>query len=130
MTNYVELGPRGPMVGKPDSLADGSGFNAGNWTVAFHPDDLNVSTQIQYFEVYKMIVHGAPGSTFDVWVDNHEWDTAVYGQQNAWDPQQPLKMQQGQTLYFLYSNPATDNNPPSVTIWLRYDIGTKEVYGK
>jgi hypothetical protein len=96
-------------------------FNPGNWTISLDPSVLNVSTQIRYFEVYKMIVHGAPGTVFDVRVDNNIWDTAVFGAQNSWDPIQPLQMQQGQTLYFLYSDPVTDNTPPIVTVWLRYD---------
>jgi hypothetical protein len=122
----VQLGGRGPIIGK----ADTTGLNPGNWTIVIDPAIINISTQIQYFEVFKMIVHGAGGSTFDVYVDNLIWDTAVYGQQNSWDPTQPLKMQQGQTLYFMYSDPVSDGIPPRATIWLRYDIGTKELYGK
>lgn len=126
MANYVELGARGPVMGTPDN----TGLNPGNWTIAFDPAVLNISTAIQYFEIYKMIVHGAAGSTFNVYVDRNIWDTAVYGAQNSWDPSQPLKMQQGQTLYFMYSDPTSDATPPVATIWLRYDIGTKEMYGK
>lgn len=126
MANYVELGPRGPVKG----TADNTGLNPGNWTVAIDPAVLSVSTEIQYFEVYKMIVHGAPGTTFNVYVDRNEWDTNVFGQQNSWDPIQPLKLQQGQTLYFMYSDPVSDNQPPGATVWLRYDIGTKDIYGK
>lgn len=117
MGNVIELGPRGPVVG----AADTTSYNPGNWTVALDPSILNVSTQIRYFEVYKMIVHGAAGTTFDVRVDFNLWDTAVYGFQNSWDPIQPLRMQTGQTLYFLYSDPVSDANPPSVTVWLRYN---------
>ena len=113
----IELGPRGPITGGPDMTS----YNQGNWTIVLDPSILNVSTQIQYFEVYKMIVHGAAGSVFDVRVDNNIWDTAVFGFQNSWDPIQPLRMQQGQSLYFLYSDPISDNTPPVVTVWLRYN---------
>jgi hypothetical protein len=68
-----------------------------------------------------MIVAGAGNTTFTVYVDFHQWDTGVYGTQNAWDPQQPLIMTPGQTLYFYYSDAVTDNTPPVATIWLRYD---------
>lgn len=117
MGNIIELGARGPIIGQPDTTS----YNAGNWTIALDPSVLNVSTQIRYFEVYKMIVHGAPGTVFDVRVDFNIWDTAIYGAQNSWDPIQPLRMQTGQSLYFLYSDPVSDLNPPIVTVWLRYN---------
>jgi hypothetical protein len=111
----VSLGARGPVKGATDN----SGHNPGNWTIAFTPAQLNVN--VPQFEVYKMIVAGATNTTFNVFVDFYQWDTGVYGQQNAWDPQQPLILQPGQTLYFCYSDPVTDNAPPTATIWLRYD---------
>lgn len=115
--NVIELGARGPVVG----AADMTSYNPGNWTIAFDPAALAVSTQIRYFEVYKMIVHGAAGTVFDVRVDRNLWDTAVFGFQNSWDPTQPLRMQQGQSLYFLYSDPVSDGTPPTATVWLRYN---------
>lgn len=112
---YTTLGARGPITG----AADTTGNNKGNWTVTFDPSILNVT--LSQFEVYKMIVAGAPGSSFNVYVENKQWDTAVFGQQNSWDPQQPLIMRNGQTLFFYYNDPVTDLTPPVVTIWLRYD---------
>lgn len=113
--SYIPLGTRGPLTGKVDN----SGHNPGNWTVAFTPDLLTV--QVSYFEVYKMVVSGALTSTFNVFVDLMLWDTAVYGAQNAWDPNQPLVMKPGETLYFCYSDSVSDLTPPVATIWLRYD---------
>lgn len=113
--SYITLGARGPVTGK----ADTTGLNVGNWTVAFTPDILNVNTS--QFEIYKMIVKGAPNTTFNVYVEAKQWDTAVYGTLNSWDPQQPLIMRPGETLYFMYSDPTSDNNPPVVTVWVRYD---------
>jgi hypothetical protein len=117
MTTYVELGARGPVTGVPDN----TGNNPGNWTVVLDPNTFNISTQIQYFEIYKMIVHGAAGSAFSVYVDINQWDTNVFGQANSWDPIQPLKVQQGQYVYFYYSDAVTDGTPPVVTVWVRYD---------
>ena len=68
-----------------------------------------------------MIVSGAQNTTFDVYRENKQWDTAIYGTKNSWDPQQPLILVPGMTLYFLYSDPTTDNTPPVATIWLRYN---------
>lgn len=116
----VTLGARGPITG----LLDTSGHNPGNWTVTFDPSVLNVN--VPQFEVYKMIVKGGTNTTFDVFVDTWQWDTAVYGTKNSWDPQQPLIMRPGQALYFCYSDAVADGTPPIVTIWLRYD---QSLYG-
>jgi|ERR1700678_548668 hypothetical protein len=114
MTN-VTLGSRGPVTG----AADTSTHNPGNWTIAFTPDIINVN--VSQFEVYKMVVSGANDTTFNVYVDNYLWDVGVYGTLNSWDPTQPLILRPGQTLYFCYSDPTTDDTPPVCTIWLRYD---------
>jgi hypothetical protein len=116
MATYKLLGTRGPVTG----AADNTGLNPGNWTVAFTPDILNVN--VSQFEVYKMIVHGAPGSSFNVFVENNQWDLSVYGAANSWDPVQPLIVIPGQSVYFLYSDPVSDGLPPDATLWLRYDI--------
>lgn len=102
-------------------MADTTGLNPGNWTVAFTPAILD--TNVSQFEVYKMIVTCPKPVlvTFNVYVDIAQWDTGVYGNQNSWDPSEPLILRPGQTLNFCYSNPDTDGYPPVVTVWLRYD---------
>jgi hypothetical protein len=119
--SYITLGSRGPVTGK----ADTTGLNPGNWTISFTPDIIDVNQP--QFEVYKMIVHGAPNTTFNVYIDNALWDTGIYGTQNSWDPTQPLIMRPGNTLSFTYSDPVTDGQPPVCTIWLRYDTGSTNV---
>lgn len=114
MTN-VTLGSRGPVTGAVDTTT----FNPGNWTVAFTPDIINVN--VPQFEVYKMVVAGASDTTFNVYVDNYLWDVGIYGTLNSWDPTQPLIMRPGQSLYFCYSDPVTDETPPVCTIWVRYN---------
>jgi hypothetical protein len=74
-----------------------------------------------FYEVYKMVVHGAPGSNFNVYVDNNLWDSSIAGDDNSWDPNEPLQMRPGETLYFFYSDFTSDLTPPTATIWLRYD---------
>lgn len=111
----VTLGPRGPITG----VADSTGFNKGNWTIAFTPAILQVN--VPQFEVYKMVVAGAANTTFNVFVEAKQWDVGIYGQQNSWDPMQPLIMRPGETLYFMYSDPVTDGTPPTCTVWVRYD---------
>jgi hypothetical protein len=112
---YISLGSRGPVTGK----ADTTGLNTGNWTIAFTTDILDVN--VPQFEVYKMIVAGANNTTFNVYVENRQWDTAIYGTQNSWDPSQPLIMRPGESLYFTYSDSIADQTPPIATVWLRYD---------
>jgi hypothetical protein len=80
-----------------------------------------------------MVIRGAAGSTFTVYVDLHQWGAAQNGQINEWDPSVPLTLFTGQYLYFFWSNLASDGNPPTVEIWLRYDqdiiANRKAVYG-
>lgn len=113
--SYITLGWRGPVTG----VADNTGNNKGNWTISFTPDVINVN--VSQFEIYHMVVKGANNTTLTVFVDGGQWDVATYGTLNAWDPEQPLIMRPGQTLYFYYSDPVSDGTPPVATIWLRYD---------
>lgn len=117
---YIGLGSRATY-----GAADATGNNHGNWTVSFTPDIINVN--VPHFEVHKIVVHGAAGSTFNVYVDQYEWDTSIQGYLNSWDPVQPLQLNPGNTLYFYYSDAITDNIKPKVTIWLRYDTS---LYGR
>lgn len=112
--SYVELGSR-----TAKGVADTTGNNTGKWTVTFTPVELSVN--IPYFEVYKVIIHGAANSTMNWFVDNNQWETTVAADDNAWDPAQPLLMMPGKNMYFYWSDPTTDNTPPTVTIWMRYD---------
>lgn len=114
MSTYVELGAR-TKVG----AADQTGNNKGNWTVVF--DQAALNTNMPFFEVYKVVIHGADNSTMDWYVEQHIWETTVAADLNAWDPAQPLSVRAGQTIYMYWSDPVTDNTPPTATIWLRYD---------
>ena|SRR5690242_11571026 len=111
---YEELGTR-KGVGEKDT----TGNNKGNWTVTFDPSDL--TTNVAYFEIYHIVISGAANSTMTWFVDNKQWEVTVAGDVNSWDPNQPLLMVPGQSLYFYWSDPVTDNTPPTVTLWLRYD---------
>ena len=114
MTTYVELGPR-TVVGLPDT----TGNNKGNWTVTFDQSVLN--TRMPYFEIYHAVIHGAAGSSMNWYVEQTLWESTVAADDNSWNPTQPLLMRAGQNVYMYWSDPVTDNTPPSVTIWLRYD---------
>lgn len=115
MATFVSLGARGSVVGSEDE----TGFNPGNWTVVFGPDVMNCN--MPYFEVCHIVVNGAAGATFDVFIDLAQWDTNQNGFKNSWDPAVPMPLRPGQYLYFYYSDPVSDLTPPEITIWLRYD---------
>lgn len=128
MSTYVPLGARGAVTGS----ADLTGFNPGNWTIVFDPATMNCN--VPYFEVCHIVVNGAAGSSFSIYVDLAQWDTNQQGYKNSWDPAVPISMKPGQYLYFYWSDPDTDGTPPIVTIWLRYDqdiiANRNAVYGQ
>lgn len=115
---YKYLGYRGPIKGK----ADTTGANQGNWTIAVTPDLLNFTVPEAF--IYKLNVQGALGSSFTVRVETQQHDVNVFGNQNSWydDGDDSLVIRPTETLYLLYSNPATDNTPPTVWVFLRYDL--------
>lgn len=119
MTTYVPLGARAASATTGQVAADNTGNNPGNWTVTFTAQDFNSS--LPYIEVCHIVVNGAPGSSFTVWIENYQWDANQNGASNSWDPAVPLPLRPGQRLFFYYSDAATDGNPPNITIWLRYD---------
>ena len=115
--SYTYLGKRGPITG----VADTTGFNSGNWTIAFTPAILNVNVP-EYF-IYKIQVAGQLGATFNINIENVEWDVNIFGTQNSWHDEKDdsLVVRKGENVYILYSNPVGDNTPPVATIFLRYD---------
>ena len=120
---YVTLGAR-----TAKGAQDTTGKNTGNWTVQFAPKELAI-TETE-FEVYKIVITGgATSASFDVYVDSQQWDTAIYPAGNSWDPQQPLIVRYGQTIYFFLNSVSTDGHQPVVTIWLRYEPALSQVYG-
>jgi len=120
---YLTLGSR-----TAKGAADTTGTNKGNWTVSFTPAMLAV-TETE-FEVYKIVITGgSAAASFTVYVDTQQWDTAIYPAGNSWDPQQPLIVRYGQTVYFYLSSAATDGNQPVVTMWLRYEPALSQIYG-
>lgn len=104
--------------------ADQSGVNRGFWTVHFDSQNL---PHVPFYEIYKIVIAGATNSTFTMYVGIHQWDVSQYGVSNTWEDEgSPLHMRPGQELYFFWSNPSTDGNPPVVTVWMRYDTSLPE----
>lgn len=117
-TSYKNLGARGPVTGVPDN----TGFNTGNWTIAFTPVILNFT--VPEIFVYKFNVSGALGSSFDVRVETQMHDQNIFGNQNSWydNGDDSLVLRPTETLYLMYSDPVTDGTPPVAWAYLRYDL--------
>lgn len=114
---YIPLGYR-PVK----AAADTTGVNAGNYTAVF--DSKVISITHPYFEMYHLYLTGpvlsGGSTTVDVALNGGYWETTLIGQRNAWDPQQPLLMQPGDTLYVYFNVPTTNTTIPTVTAWFRY----------
>lgn len=112
MATYAGLGPRRASGTSQDNI---------NWTVTFDPDVFLVSDSIPFFEVYKIVVNAVASSVFTVFIESYQWDANLFGESNAWDPNEPMLLQPGQTVYFYYTYSSANVSPPTVTLWLRYD---------
>jgi hypothetical protein len=86
---------------------------AGNWTVRFRPDDLNIPGE---FEVYHISLRG-PGGFFDVYIDDAFYSTAIRGDRNEYDPTQPMILREGQTVYFYWT--IATGTAPKVWVYCR-----------
>ena len=109
---YTGLGWRRAVGTSPDNV---------NWTVTFDPRALGVSTGIPYFEVYHTSVSSVPGAVFSRFIEIAQWDAGIYGATNSDDPNQPMLVQPGQSIYLNFVYPAANTIAPVVTLWLRYD---------
>jgi len=116
--SYKNLGARGPITGALDT----TGFNPGNWTIAFTPVILNFT--VPEIFVYKFNVSGALGASFDVRVETQMHDQNIFGNQNSWydNGDDSLVLRPTETLYLMYSDPVTDKTPPVAWAYLRYDL--------
>lgn len=90
-------------------------YGNGNWVVTFDQADFAISTG--EFEVYHIALTGPTGSQLQVWVDRTFYEITQHGDINSWDPNEPLHMNGGSTLYF-YWNLGT-SPAPLVTVWIR-----------
>lgn len=111
---YQPLGPR-----ELAASATEGGTNAGNFTAVFTPAVINVSVSV--FEIYRACVETAKnGTAVKMRIGSKTFSVGPVGEGAEWDPSQPALVQGGQTVSFLFSQPATETPAPKVTIWLRY----------
>lgn len=87
---------------------------AGGWTVTFAPSDLGIRVAS---EVYHIAVKGPTGSKFEVWIDTTFYDNVKRGDINSWDPNQPMPVDPGDTIFYYYNSAA--NPAPKITLYFR-----------
>lgn len=102
------------------AAADQTGKNTGNLTNAFSG---TILPRVAWYEVYHAVVTLVPaGAQATITIGNKLWGFTNPLGGSEWDPSQPMLVQDGQEIYFLWTQSATA--PPSlpvVTLWLRYD---------
>lgn len=121
----VPLGSRSKTA-----IADTTGRNSGNWTVAFEPADLAIHWTI--YEVYKIVVNISASAgvvPFTVFIDNNQYEGFQSSVIATWSDPQPMPVVGGATLYFFFAEQATDGTPPTVTIWVQIDDAVARLEG-
>ena len=114
--SYIGLGPR-----TTTAAADATGRNTGNLTNAFTPQILGF--YVNQYECYHMVINNVPGgANASIYVNASQWGFTYPVSGTEWDPSQPLILNSGMELDFLW-NIATAGATmlPTVTAWFRYD---------
>lgn len=107
------LGNAGP---KEAAIAAAGQPNAGNWVATFVPSDIDVS--LPTFECYRIVIEGGPlGSTFKVYIGNRVYDTVFPGWDTSWDPNNPMKLNNGDTISFQWNSGLATAQP---VVWLYF----------
>jgi hypothetical protein len=87
---------------------------AGGWTIAFTPQIFRIPDD---FEIYHMVISGPAGSVMSVYLNTIFYSTTSRGDINEWDPNFPLYVTRGSTV-FMYWN--SSNTPaPQATVFCR-----------
>lgn len=101
---------------KVASVAPASHPNHGNWIVEFRQKDIPISEPS--FQCYHINVQDGPlGGTFKVLQNNNFYDTVFPGWNTSWDPNNPMKLENGDTVSFWWDS-ATGTAP---TVWLYFE---------
>lgn len=90
-------------------------YGVGFWVVEFTPADFAVSTG--KFEVYHMALKGPLGSQVQLYLDRTFYDITNHGDVNSFDPNTPIPMEGGKSLYLYWNTAATPK--PMVTVWIQ-----------
>jgi hypothetical protein len=120
---YADLGgfqlPAATTANATTGLANpfGSGYALMTLTadITFHLD-------VALAELYHMYVNAPPGTAFQIYKNQLQWDYVLVGV-NAWDPAQPMPIRPGDTVTMFFNQVATSNI--TGTAWLRQPLVAK-----
>jgi hypothetical protein len=121
MTTYRDLGPTMLLTAVSDPQ---NKIAANNWTLTADPQALNC--RVALAEVYQITVDGPVGFGFDLYRNARLWNRVAQGWQNNYDPQQPLWIRPGDSLFFYWRAASSLLPAPTAVIWLKYDIDLPE----
>lgn len=117
MADYAPIGSRNKTA-----AADTTQQNPGNYTASFSSADWAGNWPV--FECARIVIINVPILTqFSVNLNNRPWDTANGGFNSltTWDAQNPLLLNPGDQVDFLFALATSVTPAPAVTMWLRYD---------
>jgi hypothetical protein len=98
---------------------DTTGKNTGNLTNAF---TTAITPRVSWYECYHIVITNVPsGASATINIGNKLWDFTFPVSGAAWDPSQPMLLQAGQEIYFLWTAASNSTPLPIVVMWLRYD---------
>jgi hypothetical protein len=102
------------------AAADQTGKNTGNLTNAFTSAEM--PNGCAWFECFHMVVTNVPpGASAEIMIGSKLWGFTYPLGGSEWDPEQPMLLQAGQEVYFLWSVVSSTTPQPTITMWLRYD---------
>lgn len=105
------------------AVADTTGNNTGQWTVAFDPAAMSIHWTM--YEVYKIVINinqSAGVVSFTVFIGQAQYEGFQSSTIATWSDVQPMPVDSGETLYFYFNEPSSDGTPPTVTIWIQVDL--------
>lgn len=104
---------------KTASLAPSGHPNAGKWICEFQPKDIPISEP--QFQCHHVNVEGGPtGGTFRWGYNNKRWETVFPGWDTSWDPNNPLKLSNGDSVFFWWDT----GTGTAATVWLYFEKET------
>lgn len=89
---------------------------AGGWAISFTPADIGIRIPS---EVYHIAIKGPAGSQFEVWIDTTFYDVVKRGDVNSWDPNQPMFLDPGATIFFYFNTAAAGVTAPKASLFFR-----------
>jgi hypothetical protein len=90
-----------PFISTDNRNPYGNGF----WAVEFSPAIFNFGSN--NFMINHIYLEGPTGSQFRVFVNQRPYSTSSRGDNNEWDPNNPLFMIGGQSLIFYWNSAGT-----------------------